>query len=177
MNGIYFAVSGSKLFKDQLNAMKTFFEGGGFSTAFTVAIVVAAALCLIYYILCRFSFTWAKISTWVATLILAGVVSFFVTGITTGITDKKHGKVYEVVEKQWKKKVTGMTPEQIQAIQPEKKKIVDNLNKGMFGCNPINRLCYSNFFYTMLLFYVFSLIINGFSGYGVNIPHRGLFRL
>ena len=79
------------------------------------------------------------------------------------------------LEKQFKKKVNGLTEEQKAPLVADKNKIRKELNKGFFVANPVNRVCWTNFVLTMIFFYLFSILLNGFSVHGDYIPHAGLF--
>lgn len=177
MSIIYFFVTQSSMYKDTLQVCKTYFEGGGFFTAFITALIVAAAFCVLYYAIGRFSFFWSKISTWIITMCLAGVVSFAVTGIETGIHDVKGGAIHKVLNNNFKKRSKGLLDNEKKSLNAEKAKLQKEFKKNYFLSKPVNALCWSNLLYTMLLFYVFSIIINGVAGYARNIPHRGLIGL
>lgn len=175
MSFLYFLVTSSKAYADKLGVYKEYFvNNGGFTSAFLIALGVAFAVALIYYVACRMSFSWARMSTWVVTLFVAGAISFGVTGFATGISART-GALPQTVERMYKKKVSVPGADKT-VLDKTKQDIRREQNKGMFGCNPVNRLCWTNFVLTIIFFYLFSLLFNGFSGHGVNIPHRGVFR-
>lgn len=175
MNIIYYFVTHSKAYADKLGVYKQYFDNdGGFISAFLIALGVAFAFVLLYYIGCRLSFSWARLSTWVITFFVAGAVSFAVTGFATGISSRT-GSLPQTVEKMYKKKVSVPGADKT-VLDKVKQDLKREQNKGMFGCNPVNRLCWTNFVLTLLFFWIFSFVFNGLSGHGVNVPHRGLIR-
>lgn len=175
MSFLYFLVTSSKLYSDKLGVYKEYFvNNGGFTSAFLIAVGVAFIVALLYYVGCRMSFSWARTSTWVITFIVAGAISYGATGIATGISSKR-GALPQTVERMYKKKISVPGADKT-VLDKAKQDIKREQNKGMFGCNPVNRLCWTNFILTLIFFYIFSILFNGFSGHGVNIPHRGVFR-
>lgn len=175
MSFIYFLATSSQMFKDKLSFYTTYFEKDGhFLSLFIGAIVVALIFAIVYYLICRMSFSFSRVLTWVVTLFIAGAASFCYTGVSFGLGNN-HGTMPIALEKQFKKKATGLTEEQKAPLVAEKNKIRKELNKGFFAANPVNRVCWTNFVLTMIFFYIFSILFNGFSVHGDYVPHAGLF--
>lgn len=174
MNFIYFLVTNAAIYKDKLGACKAYFEnGGGFLTAFLWAVGIALIFAAIYYIIARASFKWPSLLTWVVTLLLCGTASFVATGYETGIK-QKGGAFPTVVEKQYQKKVKNTTPEQRMPLDKARTELQRQFKKSFLSSSPVNRLCWTNVVLSIIFFYVFSIIFNGLSRNGDNIPHRGL---
>ncbi len=178
MKAIYFLVSSSSWYKE--NPLKVFTEyfekQGGFTDAFLMAAIVAAVVCVLYYVICRFSFSWSKVGTWLVALVLTGCISFAATGMQTGIHKGDRGALPHVLQEQVKKqKKAGLSDSQKSKINKDQAKLKREFAKPYFVSAPVDMLCYSNVVYSMILFYIFSLVINGASRYGVYIPHRGFF--
>lgn len=178
MSFIYFLVTGYKAYADQLEAYKYFFESeGGFTAAFLVALGVAAIFAILYYLFCFRSFSWAKIGSWIATMLVAACVSFVVTGYATGMSQKQTAKtgIRHAVELKAQEAQEADTMD-YDEIESARVTLHQGLDKGMFTSPVIFRLCITNFVLTIILFYILSLCFNGFSRHGVNIPHPGFYR-
>lgn len=174
MSFLYFLATSSKLFKDKLSFYSTYFiTDGGFTSCFLIALFVALVFVIAYYCICKVSFKFANILTWLVALVLSGVVSFCYTGIDLGISSKS-GSMSLALEKQYKKKINGLTEQQRAPLLAERNKIQKEFKKGFFSANPVNRVCWTDFFLTMIFFYAFSLCINGLFEHASGIPHRGL---
>ncbi len=178
MSFLYFLVTGCKAYADKLEAYKYYFETeGGFTAAFLLALAVAGIFAIIYYLFCRASFSWAKIGTWVITMLVAACVAFGLTGWATGMHKEQTADtgIRHAVELQAQEAAEAQTMD-YDEIEDARVTIHDGLDKGMFTSPVIFRLCVTNFVLTIILFYVISLLINGFSVHGVNIPHPGVYR-
>lgn len=178
MKFLYFLVTGCKAYGEKLGAYKYYFETeGGFTSAFLLALGVAFVAALLYYLFCRKSFSFAKIGSWIVTMLVAAAVSFALTGWATGMYQKKNAKtgIRHAVELQYQEKAEAQTMD-ITELDNARANIHKGLDKGMFTSPAIFRLCLSNFIITIILFYIFSLLFNGFSIHGVNIPHSGVYK-
>lgn len=174
MNFIYFVVKSAPTFNDKLKACQQYFiNDGGFTSAFLLALGIAAVFAILYYIISQVSFKWPSLTTWIITLVVCGCVSFFATGMQTGI-HSKGGKFPHVVEKQFNKRCADLTPEERVPLEKAQADLKHEFKKSYFGSSPVNRLCWTNFVLSMVFFYIISIVINGLSRHGGNVPHRGL---
>jgi len=177
MDFFYFLVTGSEVYSetDTLSALKDYFTtDGGFSTAFWTALAVAAVFAVLYYIFCRCSFAWSRLGTWVATFIVAGAASFFVTAYETG-SFENDGKLKTYVENVYDEAKEDATDEEQEDLSATEDDVITAIDRNVFVSSPVNRLCWTNLVLTLIFFYLISIIINGAAGPGSNIPHRGLF--
>jgi len=177
MNIIYFAVRQAEIYNEKLGVFKTYFEANdGFRSAFLLALGIAAVCAIIYYIIARIKFSWPSLTTWLVTLVACGAISFFATGIQTGI-HAKDGRLPQTLQTVWSKKSQSLTEQQKQDSKAKKTKIENEFSKdkSYFSSSPVNRLCWTNVCISIVFFYLFSIIINGFSIAGANTPHRGIF--
>ena len=177
MDFFYFLVTGSEIYSetDTLSALKDYFTvDGGFATAFWTALAIAGGFAVLYYIFCRCSFAWARLGTWVATLIVAGAASFFATAYETGSFDND-GKLISYVQNVYDEAKEDASAEEQEDLTATEDEVVTAIDRNVFASSPVNRLCWTNLVLTLIFFYIFSIIINGASGAGSNIPHRGLF--
>lgn len=177
MKFLYFLVTDCPSYNDDLGAYDFYFSNGGFTAAFLVALGVAGIAAIIYYGWCKASFSFAKIGTWIATMIVAAVASFFITGLATGYSkdpDADTG-IRQAVELKYQENVDAMTMD-ITELDNARDNMHQALDGGIFHNNVIFRLCITNLVLTIILFYLISLLINGFSTNGVNIPHSGVYK-
>lgn len=176
MNIIYFAVTHAKNYEeDPLTVFTTYFETNhGFRSAFLLAVGIAAVCAIIYYIIARIKFSWPSLTTWLVTLVACGAISFFATGVQTGI-HAKSGRLTQTLDDVCKERSDKVTEEKRQVNTSNKKKIQGEFRKSYFSSSPVNRLCWTNVCISIVFFYLFSIIINGFSIAGANTPHRGIF--
>lgn len=174
MNFIYFAVTSAKIYADKLGAFKFYFDKeGGFTSAFILAVGIALGFALLYYIIARIVYSWPSITTWLITLVVCGGVAFWATGAQTGIHDKR-GALPTALETCWKKKTANLTQEQQTPLQNERAKIQREFKQSYFTSSPVNRLCWTNAVIAIIFFYGFSILVNGLSKNGDNIPHPGV---
>ena len=174
MDFIYFAVKSAPDFNDKLKACQQYFiTDGGFTSAFILAIGLAFLFALIYYVVAHMSFKWPSIVTWLVSLVVCMCVTFFATGMQTGI--HSNGAFPHVVEKQFKKRTAELTVDEKAPLEAQQAKLKNQFKKSYFGSSPVNRLCWTNLVVGGVFFYLFSICMNGISRHGGNTPHRGFF--
>lgn len=175
MKFIYFAVTSAKSFNDSLKAFEYYFvKEGGFTDAFLLALGIAAAFAILYYVIARLKYSWSSLASWLITLVICGAASFWAAGYQTGIHDRK-GALPHAVEHCWEKKTKNLTKEEKVRFESERADLKREFKQSYLTSSPVNRLCWTNAVISMVCFYGFSIIINGFSIGGANTPHRGLF--
>lgn len=163
-NWVYFLVSGSKAFNDPMQVYKTYFiKEGAFDSAFYTTLAIALMFCVCYYLITRRSMAFAKLGTWIGTLIVAAVLSFGASAYTVqlGSTTKGLGHTLEMQSKKYSEDDN---------MPAKKRKMRQEFNKGVFRCAPVNTFCWTNFAVGGLVFFVASLGCKRFGGYGRNIP-------
>lgn len=174
MDFLYFYVKAAPIFNDKIKACQQYFiNEGGFTNALILALCIAAIFAIIYYVVAHVSFKWPSLTTWIVSMVVCGGVCFFATGIQTGI-HAKGGAFPKTVEKEFKKRTSDLTPEERAPLEQAKTKLQHEFKKSYFGSSPVNRLCWTNFVISIVLFYIFSIVINGLSRHGGNTPHAGL---
>lgn len=177
MDFFYFLVTGSEIYSetDTLSALKDYFTvDGGFSTAFWTAVAVAGGFAVLYYMACRCSFAWARLGTWVAAFIVTGAASFFVTAYETGIFEND-GKLKTYVENVYDEAKEDASSEEQEELTATEDDVITTIDRNVFASSPVKYLCWTNMALSLVFFYIFSIIINGASGAGAYVPHRGLF--
>lgn len=168
MKWFYFAVTGSKAYKDQLGVFKTFFENEGhFTMGFVYTLIIAVVLCFIYYLATRASRDFAKLWTWFLTLFIAAVISFGVSAAQCAIGSTNDGLRHTLQVQTKKKTAAGGDATE---IQKQKIKMVQEFNKGYFSAKPVDAYCWTNFIVGGFLFFVISIPVKYIGGYGRNIP-------
>ena len=170
-----------------------FIDDGGFVIASIVAVAVAFVFSLAFYLMGR-KFSLAKLSVWFIMFFLSGIVSFGLTALSTGtltneqvkigiaktfskqkegIKDKIERENYEDAIKGTKNAKSNST----QGDKLQKNRKIKNPNYLKFADNPVAiTVSCLNIFYTLFLFWVFSLILKNehlkITKFAFDIPHR-----
>lgn len=165
MKIFYFFVTSLKDYKlADWNLYKTYFDPSGFIVSFAIAVGIACIMALIFYACLGRKFSTSKISIWFVMLFVSAALSFGTTSYTvsSGIAHK--------IETIKKDKIKKHVP------ADEVNKTVKKLKKETKFSNstPIQRVAFGNFFYTLLFFYLFSLIFKHepITKYATEIPHK-----
>lgn len=177
-----------------------FVDDGGFLVATIIAIVVAFAFSLVFYLMGR-KFSFSKLGVWLTMFFVSGIVSFGLTAFCSGtLTDEKAEiGITSTFKKQKEKikdkeerasyedtikgtKVAKKSNSQDKANSDKNKKSkrsrkVKNSNYLKFFDNPVAKtVCCLNFVYTLFLFWIFSLLFKDerlkITKYAFDIPHK-----
>lgn len=178
MEILFKLVSSLEAYADDYGFHAHFFEeAGGFSTAFIIAIAVAAVCAIIYYFgLCMSEKTiaTATLPVWIVFLVLAGGVSFFASDIVViGSEADEESEItannfYADLESNYIDLADGAPKTEAEEMNRAKNDIIENLNQGddvafMLGLNTA--------FWSVLFFYILSVVLKGFTVNGLAIPH------
>ena len=172
MKIFYFLVTGLQDYKKcEWGLLKTYFEdNGGFLMAFFIAIGIALIMSLLFYVVMGRKFSLSKLSVWVGMLVLSGILSFGVTAWSTGVFASP--------------KASYGLPKQIKTLEDQRRKqqdpkaaeIANKLRTEQldFGKNKtVRTVAIMNLFYTLLFFYLFSLVFKRepITKFAIYIPH------
>lgn len=183
MKSIFFLVSSMPQYGDEYGYHAHFFEGSGFMTAFIIAMVVAVVCAAIYYFgLCMKvkTISAATLPVWLVGLALSALIPFFLADqilIGHNIGDDNEAdetaityahSFYRDLEYYYidiSEDAPVSEQEQMMSVKDE---IVENLNQGddvalMFSLNTL--------IWSVIAYYLFSLLMKGFSINGLAIPH------
>lgn len=181
MKSIFFLVSGMEQYADAYDYHMNFFEThGAFSTAFIIAAIVALLLAAIYYFgfcMSRKTIGMANVPVWIVCLLLTGVLTFTTTSLVLIGSDSEDGdetaltyqhSFYRNMEDYYIEISEDAPATEQEQMMNEKNDIVDRLNMGedvalMFNINST--------IYAIIFFYIFSLLMKGFTTNGLAIPH------
>lgn len=177
METMFFLVSQAEQYLDAYGYHEHFFlTSGGFATALGIAAGVALLMALIFYFgLCMSHKTIgaAILPTWGVFLLAAGAVSFVVTNsVLIGSNDPDaanyESSFYYDMEEYYLEIQEGVPATEKDAMNKAKNEIIEYLNQGDDVANKFNL---NTAIWSMFFFYVFSIVIKGFSVNGVAIPH------
>lgn len=131
--------------------------GNGYVEALIIVVLLAiVSVCIFYFIIGNTSFKLSNKGTWIATWIIAVLLTFVVTDINTGMSSSGGGKygLQEALDIQWKTKTEGLDPESSQYKELEKCRRDHQLHfkKGVFSVKPVMSLCLVNSLIMVLLF-------------------------
>ncbi len=150
--------------------------GNGYVEALIIVVVLAIlCVCVFYFVIGNVSFKLSNKGTWIATWIIAVLLTFVVTDINTGMSSSgvaKYG-LQKALDKQWKKKISGLDQESSQYKELEKCRREHQLHfrKGVFSVKPVMSLCLVNSIIMVLLFPALSMAARkGPTNYAQNIP-------
>ena len=180
MKSLFFLVSGMEQYADNYGYHEHFFEThGAFLSALIIALIVAVGFAAIYYFgLCMSHKTikCATIPVWLVGLILTGLVSFLIAGFVLIGQDNPDGtskltynySFYRDLDDYYIELSENAPDAEKIAMNGEKNDIIFALEEGndvtlMFGLNTA--------LWSVLAFYIFSLLMKGFSTNGMAIPH------
>lgn len=157
MDTIYFFVTSCKYYKDDYQALQVFktyfFNQGGFTEAFWIAVISALVMAFIYYILIGFiSKKLSNLGIWIAALVIALCASFFITDYNTGMSRRNYG-LSTVIENRYSN-VGGSDSDYVAEYTNMKK----DFKKGIVKVTPVRRLCETNVIITLVFFAVTSLV-------------------
>lgn len=166
---------------DPLKVFDYYFKHGSWAgNGYVEALIIVAALaivcvCIFYYIIGNTSFKFSNKGTWLATWIIAVLLTFVVTDINTGMSSSGSGKfgLQKALDVQWRKKTIVVDTESSQYNELEKCRRDHQLHfkKGVFSVKPVMSLCLVNSCIMLLLFPVLSLAARkGPTKYAQNIP-------
>lgn len=181
MEKIFFFVSNSKAWKETAKFHENFFlDHNAFLYGLIIAIVVALVMAAIFYFGCcnsKKSNAQANMGVWAGFLIVTGVLVFLAADFSLiGKSGTKNTKsvfykysFYNANEKYLVLKTRNNQNQlECQQYQQDKDKIETELNRGgdvrysfSIGCAV----------YSLIFFYIFSLLMKGFTYQGVAIPH------
>lgn len=146
--------------EDILDVFSTYFKtgtwaGNGFVEAVVIAVALAVFALLIFYpLIGNVSFKLSKLSTWIVVGALAGILSFSVTSINTGLTSGCGYGLQKTLTSQFKKKTSGVDSEsaQYKDLEKCKKNHQKHFRKGVFNTTPVFRLSLASSLLTILLY-------------------------
>lgn len=181
MKSIFFLVGGMEQYADEYGYHENFFEtSGGFTTALIIAAAFAVICAIIYYLgLCnsRKTSSCANLPVWLIALLLSGALTFVTTNtILIGSDDEEGSETsltyahsfYRNLEDYYIEISVDAPETEQEAMMECKNNIVEQLNQGedvalMFNLNST--------IYALLIFYILSIILKGFTSQGMAIPH------
>lgn len=152
--------------EDLLNVFSTYFKNGtwagnGYTEAFLIAIVVSLLALVVFYVgIGNTSFRLSNVYTWVVVGVLAGLLTFGVTSVNTGMTPNCGYGLQETLNQQWRNKSRGLDSESIQYKNLEKCKrdYQKRFKKGVMAVDTVFSLCLVNTIITFLLYFGLSFI-------------------
>lgn len=176
MEILFKLVSSAEAYADSYGYHVHFFEeSGGFTTAFIIAIVVAAVCAAIFYFgLCMSHKTikMASLPVWCLFLVLSLGATYIVTDQVVIGTDSEDAEAsasnfYGDMEDYYLEIQQGAPQTEQEAMNQEKNDIIENLNQGedvglMLGLNTI--------IWNLVFFLFISIIIKGFTTNGGHVP-------
>ena len=180
MKSLFFLVSGMEQYADNYDYHLHFFETqGAFMSALIIAVVVALIFAAIYYFgLCMShkTISCATIPVWAVAFVLSGAISFLIAGQVLIGHDNPEGtskitydhSFYKDLDDYYIELAEDAPDAEKAAMNAEKNDIITALEEGedvalMFNLN--------TGLWSLLAFYVFSLLLKGFSTNGMAIPH------
>lgn len=180
MKSLFFLVGGMEQYADNYGYHEHFFEThGAFLSAFIIAAVVAVIFAAIYYFgLCMShkTISCATMPVWAVALILSGVVSFLIAGQILIGHDNPDGtskitydhSFYKDLDDYYIELAEEAPDAEKETMNGEKNDIIAALEDGedvalMFNLN--------TGLWSLLAFYLISLLMKGFSTNGMAIPH------
>lgn len=181
MEKLFFFLTNSEAWKATRSFHENFFiTHGGFSNGLLLALVVAALLGVVFYFGCannKKDSTLATIPVWTGCLFAVGILTFLIANYVLigkpNSTDNQSitykYSFYKANTEYVIEQTRSNTNEQHAAeLVRQKQDIENDLNKGK-GVR--YRFCFGCAVYGMLLYYLFSLILKGFTCQGIAIPH------
>lgn len=168
----YYFVSHSKEFvNDRMRVFNQFFNlENHFLHAFLIALGIALLFAVLYYLLIGFrGKKMATLAVWFVMMALTAVVSFTVTGITTGLKSKaKHSLNMILEDKLYQQSRKEDCTKNECTIYPQYKQMHDKFKKGMFYVKPVLNLALTNMLLSILFFWLFSI------GFRLILPERNV---
>ena len=146
--------------EDILDVFSTYFKtgtwaGNGFVEAVIISIACSVCALLVFYpLIGNVSFKLSKLSTWIVVGALAGLMSFSLTSVNTGLTPKCGYGLQNTLKEQFKKKSKGVDHEsaQYKDLEKCKKNHQKHFRKGVFNTTPVFRLSLASSLLTILLY-------------------------
>lgn len=166
MKAIYFFVTSLKDYKrcDWDLFINYFDKGNGFLTAFLIAVGISLVFALFYYVVLGRKFSTSKVGYWFVCLALSGLVSF---GTTATIADAGLKNEISVIKRD--KIRNGADKSEVEKVEKKLKK-----ETKFTKCNVTQDIAIENLFFSLLFFYVFSLVFKHepVTKYATEIPHK-----
>lgn len=176
-----------------------FANDGGFLIETVIAVAVALVFSLVFYAFMGRKFGLSKLSVWLVMLVLSGIFSFGITAFSTGtLTGKETGigitatfkdQKDAIKNKEERRNYENTIEGTMTAKRADRQKADDNNKKAKkprriknpnylkFADNPVAKtVSILNIFYTMLLFWLFSLFFKSeqlkITKFAFDIPHK-----
>lgn len=178
MEILFKLVSSAEAYADDYGFHSHFFEeSGGFTTALIIAIAVAAVCAVIYYFglsMSHKTINAATLPVWIVFLLLSAGISFVASeqivigSETEEDSDLTASNFYADLESYCIDLCDGAPKTEAEEINRAKNEIIENLNQGddvalMLGLNTA--------IWSLIFFYLLSIVFKGFSVNGGAIPH------
>lgn len=178
MEILFKLVSSMEEYADAYGYHAHFFEeAGGFTTALLIALGVAAVCAAIYYFgfcMSHKTVNAATLPVWIVFLVLAGGISFLGSDVVViGSEPEEDSEItannfYADLESYYLEISDGAPKTEAEEMNKAKNEIIEMLNQGddvglMLGLNTA--------LWSLIFFYVFSVVLKGFTSTGVAIPH------
>lgn len=183
MEILFKLVSSMEEYADDYGYHAHFFEeAGGFTTALLIALGVAAVCAAIYYFgfcMSHKTVNAATLPVWIVFLVLAGGISFLGSDVVVvgsssdGDSESVFDGFYADLDSYYLELVNpdgGQAPPKMQQeeMNREKNNIINHLDQG----DDVGlMLCLNTALWSLIFFYIFSVILKGFTTTGVAIPH------
>lgn len=181
MDKLFFFVTNSQAWKDTREFHENFFLAhGAFMDGFLVAIGVALVLALVFYFGCcnkRDNDSMANLGVWAGFLVVTGFFVFLTANfVFIGKSNVKnpqslfykHSFYKANAEFVIEKTRDNQNEQQVSEYTTARQNIENDLNKGRDVRYPYSTGCCV---YSLLFFYIFSLLLKGFTYLGIAIPH------
>jgi hypothetical protein len=173
MDKVYFFVSQLDGFvNDGWNFYSQYFnDEGGFLYSFLIALAVAVVMLTVFYgIICNKVFKLSKPIVWFVFLCLSTGITFFVTSSfiigNNDVIDDSSG-FYGSIEKSYIAK-TNESGVDADAIRAYADSIIEQVYEG--ESEVASSLCTGNSIFSLIWFFLFSVLVKGFTRYGIAIP-------
>jgi hypothetical protein len=154
-----------------------FVEGSGFLNSFLISLAIAAFMLIVFYgFICNKVFKLSNHITWLVFLICSVGITFFATshfilGNHEGAPEDYTG-FYGSLETTFLQisNQDGFqeNPESVENLTMAKGEIIEGLKIGK--SEVASSLCTGNSIFTLIWFFLFSVLVKGFTRYGIAIP-------
>lgn len=152
--------------EDLLNVFSAYFKNGtwagnGYTEALLIAIIVSLLALVVFYVgIGNTSFRLSNVYTWAIVGVLAGLLTFGVTSVNTGMTPGCGYGLQKTLDQQWRVRSKSIDSESVQYKNLEKcrRDHQKRFKKGVVAVDPVFSLCAVNAIITLLLYLGLSFI-------------------